>query len=260
MRKDNQRHAATVAFEDAGREITQAFDVMGVNLTLAAGTLAALLAVIGAGELFAKQATVVNVNGVAAKVHAASSPTVHGLPKFTSTSLLLLAVALPLVVRFFVRATFGYQQLLRFNRVRDAQWRFLSGQHTWEHARGHYDVYVVKWRSPASLSKLLEGSAKYGFVWVFVLYTVVLAWAFYTAAGFLPRVVAGAAIGLGLLYDFGTLRGTSYFTLPTGSEVALTVPDVPEDFRPDDEPEASRPPAAEQTVFFFGRRRPRRNR
>ena len=258
MRKDEQRHTATVAFEDAGREITQAFDVMGVNLTLAAGTLAALLAVIGAGELFGKQAIVVYVSGGAANVRAIGPPTVHGLPKFTSTSVLLLAVALPLVVRFFIRATLGYQQLLRYNRVRDAQWRFLSGQHTWEHARGHYDLYVVMWRSPAALSKLAAGSAKYGFVWVFVLYAVVLGWAFHTADGALPRVVAGAVIGLGLLYDIVTLKRASYFTLPTASELALTVPDVPKDFRPDDEPTAAKPATPEQTVFFFGRRR-RRN-
>jgi hypothetical protein len=49
---------------DAGREITQAFDTLTNNLTLAGGTLAALLAVIGAGELFGDQPVVVSVNGV----------------------------------------------------------------------------------------------------------------------------------------------------------------------------------------------------
>lgn len=50
-----------------------------------------------------------------------------------------------------------------------------------------------------------------------------------------------------------TLRRASYFTLPSASELALTVPDVPEGFRPDeDEPPAAKSSPAEQTVFFFG--------
>lgn len=224
MQTGEQRDAARAAFDDAGREITQAFDTLTNNLTLAGGTLAALLAVIGAGELFGDQPVVVSINGATTHLQTPSSPTAYGLPKLTNTSLLLLAVALPLVARFFIRATFGYQQLLRFNKVRNAQWRFLSGQHTWAHARGHYDVYVIKWRSPDKAAKLFWGSAKYGFVWVFLLYATVLGWAFYTASGTLARGVAAAAILIGVGFEIITLRRSKFFDTPTAAQLAATVP------------------------------------
>jgi hypothetical protein len=220
--------------------------------------------VIGAGDLFDQQAVSITLNGAAAQVTAPGTGTAHGLPKFSGASLLLLAVALPLIGRFFVRATLGYQQLERYNKVRNAQWRHLSGQHTWEHARGHYDVYVVKWRTPRSLGELVQGSAKYGFVWIFVLYVMVLRWAFYTAdGGVLPRAIAAVAIVFGLVYDIVTLRRSSLFTQPTAAEIAQTVPDVPPGFVPGGDVSESKSDAKEnsaaglgpsETVFFVGRR------
>jgi hypothetical protein len=265
MQASDHREAARAAFDDAGREVTQAFDTLANNLTLAGGTLAALLAVIGAGELFGRQPVVVSVNGSTAQVQAPGPPMAHGLPEFTNASLLLLAVALPLVVRFFIRATFGYQQLLRFNKVRSAQWRFLSGQHTWAHARGHYDVYVVAWRSPETPATLFWGSAKFGFVWVFFLYALVLGWAFYTASGVLARVVAGAAILIGIGFEIITLRRSDLFGRPTAAQTAETVPG------PGPPPGVELPgatggghmgiPASDQIELFMGvRRRGRRSR
>lgn len=224
MQENQQREAARAAFDDAGREITQAFDTLSGNLTLAGGTLAALLAVIGAGELFSRPTMVVSVNGSATHLQVPAAPLVHGLPKFSNASLLLLAVALPLVVRFFVRATFGYQQLLRYNRVRNAEWRFLSGQQPWAHARSNYDVYVIKWRSPASRGTLFWGSAKYGFVWVFVLYATVLGWAFYTASGSTAPFVAAGAILVGIGFEFVTLGRSKLLDVATDEQIAETAP------------------------------------
>lgn len=259
MQESEQREAARAAFDDAGREITQAFDTLSGNLTLAGGTLAALLAVIGAGELFSRPTVDVSVNGGAAHVQVPAAPMVHGLPKFSNASLLLLAVAIPLVVRFFVRATFGYQQLLRYNEVRDAEWRFLSGQQPWAHARSNYDVYVVKWRSPASRGKLFWGSAKYGFVWVFALYAIVLGWAFYTASGSTASIVAAGVILVGIGFELVTLRRSKLFDLPTDQQVAETAPAASPMLEAGPTPpisdEATTPGPSYETELFVGLRR-----
>jgi hypothetical protein len=218
--RDERRETLTLAFEDAGREITQAFSTLSGNLTLAAGTLGALLAVIGAGELFGQQSVIVNVEATTVRAKVPRQATIEGLPELSNVSLLLLAVALPLIGRFFVRATIGYQQLLRFNKVRTACWRYLSGDLDWPTAKAHVDIYVTRWRSPQRLRTLLWGSAKYGFVWLFIIYALVLGWAFYTASGFVPRLVAGALIGLWVLFEAFTLVKSSYFTPPDDNEAA----------------------------------------
>jgi hypothetical protein len=255
MPANNRRETAALAFNDAGREVTQAFDVLGSNLTLTAGTLAALLAVIGAGELFHSSTVILASSGKASAVPGQVA-TAHGIPKLSSTSLLLLAFGLPLVGRFFVRATLGYQQLERFNLVKNAQWRYLSGDASWQHAKAHYDVYVVDWRSPGSLWTLSKGSAKYGFVWLFVLYALVLGWAFYTASGgWLPRAVAAMAVVIGIGYDVVTLRRSSYFQMPTPAEhaeLAVGVADA------EQEPQDAAGPVEElETGVFIGTRRTR---
>jgi hypothetical protein len=45
---------AKMAYENAGREISQSFDIQNSNMALAAGALAAILTVIGTGNLFLK--------------------------------------------------------------------------------------------------------------------------------------------------------------------------------------------------------------
>jgi hypothetical protein len=215
--RDN-RQAAVAAFEDAGREITQAFGVLSSNVTLAAGTLAALLAVVGAGELFNRQT--VQITTHTNEVLSVQGQSTAGIPELSNVSLILFAAALPLLVRFFLRATLGYQQLLRFNRVRDACWRYLAGEGTWESARAYVRIYVTSWRSPETLPKLAWGSAKYGFVWLFVVYLLVLLWGFLTADNLGPRLVAAGFIVIGVGFEAATLTRHYAFDMPSKKEQA----------------------------------------
>ena len=214
-----RRAAATLAYENAGREITQAFGTLSSNLTLAAGTLGALLTVLGAGELFGHD-IVVQVIGHAVK--PASVPdtrTLAGIPRLSNVSVLLLGAAFPLLIRFFVRATFGYQQLLRFNLIQRSTWDYISGQARWELPRAATNVYVQEWKSPTPARSLLWGSFKYGFAWVFALATVAFAWGAVTAPGVLPRIVAGVFVIVGVGWELVTLVTSPYLKCPTNAEL-----------------------------------------
>ena len=74
---------------------------MNSNVALAAGTLAAILTVLGAGELFASPAP---------------PPKPSAFPDLSPISLLSFARSFPLVYRFFFRAVIAYQNLLRFEK------------------------------------------------------------------------------------------------------------------------------------------------
>lgn len=241
-------------FDDAGREITQAFNVLGSNLTLAAGLLGALLAVIGAGELFGGQTVIVNTERTRVHTGLPSHATVAGLPKLSAVSLLVLALALPLLLRFFVRATIGYQQLQRYNLVSRACWQYLAGDRSWVSAKAHVDVYVVRWRSPATARSLIIGSAKYGFVWIAAIYLVVLGWALATVPDAVPREVAAVILVAALLFDPITLGRSSYFKEPDATERAL----LPDDGSRDDEEGSNEHDLLNllnrETGIFIGRR------
>jgi hypothetical protein len=213
-----QREAATLAFDNAGREITQAFDTMNANLTLAAGTLGVLLTVLGAGQLFGND-VVVQVGNRVSKLPARTVETVGGIPKLSDVSLLLLAAAFPLIVRFFVRATLGYQQLLRYINVQKSCWRFLSGAASWTHAQSSVDLYVTQWKTPHRLRHLLVGSLTYGFAWVFALSACVVTWGFITAPHLAPKLVAAGFLVLALAWEIVTLSRHAAFELPTAEEL-----------------------------------------
>lgn len=253
-----RREGASLAYENAGREITQAFDILNSNLTLAAGTLAALLAVLGAGELFKSQPVTVEVGGKTVHTSAlANTPHLWGIPRLSSTALLLLAAAFPFIVRFFIRATLGYQQLLRFNLVQRNVWAYLSGTRAWDFVHATMDVYVQNWRSPESLSTLLLGSLKYGFVWVFAVAAGALAWGLVSASGLVPRLVAGGVVLVGTGLEIRNLRKSSYFKTPKDDEQQRL--SVAESAAADELPADTDPPTMEVVEetkgLFLGMRR-----
>jgi hypothetical protein len=207
--KVNRREAAGLAYQNAGREISQAFDVLNSNLTLAAGTLGVLITVLGAGELF-------GVNGAGA---SETVQTQAGIPEFSNTSLLLVAAAIPLLLRFYVRATLGYQNLIRFNKIQSAAWDYLSGAGAWDVFIAHMTVYIKHWRSPQDASKIWFGSFKYGFAWVLAVATLAFAWGMWTADACGPRYIAGAFFFAGIAWDVLTLQGSPYFARPTKTEL-----------------------------------------
>jgi hypothetical protein len=190
---EEQRKMAVLAYENAGREISQVFDVINSNTGLAAGTLAAVLAVLGAGELFGSSGRRVALGG--------------GLPRLSSVSLIVLAAAAPLLWRFFVRAVTAYQNLLRFIEIQKEAWRFLTGERTWPAFSRYVDLYWVEWRSPKPLHALMWDNLKYGFFGIFLITGGAVLWAFVTSAGRLPRVVAGAILLIGFGWEAVTLEG-----------------------------------------------------
>jgi hypothetical protein len=198
-----KRDLARLTYENAGREITQAFSVMNANMALVAGTLAALLAALGAGELFASEGRS------------------NGFPEFSSVSLLVLTLAYPLVVRFFIRSLIAYQNLLRFNSVQKAAWRFLASEISWEAFERHQSLYVHEWKSPKTLSRLIVENLKYGYFWVFAVATLPLAWAFSSADWQCAGIVAAALLLVGLGWEFETMRRSRgrYFRTPDQTQL-----------------------------------------
>lgn len=198
------REVAQLVYEDAGREVTQNFTTMYSNISLASGLLAALLAALGAGELFSDTAT-----------------KTAGVPDLSPISLVILCLAFPLLLRALVRSMLGYNNLLRYNLIRGAAWKYLSGSGTWLNFYATHEVYQTKWRAPEAIGKSIRSNMKYGFAWLFVVFAVATAWAFYTSTGGpKPRLAAAAILLLGFGWESINLARSakSYFTLPTDAD------------------------------------------
>lgn len=211
MREDmrRRREVTTLAFENAGREISQVFDVMNSNLALAAGTLAALLAVLGAGELFAQAKEGTQVRG-------------GSFPRLSAVSLIVLAAAAPLVMRFFVRSMTAYQNLLRFLDIQRTSWAYLSGQRSWSYFEHHYEIFWMKWRTPKSMRRVVWENVKYGFMWIGVVMLGAIGYAFWSVDSISARLVAGSILLLGIGWELITLVGyrKRYYQVPTDDEHA----------------------------------------
>ncbi len=220
MSEELERDAARLAYENAGREISQSFDVLNVNMTLAAGTLAALLTVLAAGELFKVPPIVVDIANHQANLKSSETSTLYGIPRFSDISILLIAGAIPLIVRFFIRASIGYQQLLRFNEIQRKMWLYLTGDLPWANAKAYIDVYIVTWRSPERMRRILWGSFQYGFATLSLVMAVAFAWALITAPGTTVRLVGCGVVLVGILIESITLPHGDRFKTPTAAETA----------------------------------------
>jgi hypothetical protein len=199
---------AQLMYEDAGREITQAFGVLNSNMSLAAGTLAALIAVLGAGELFGGKS-----NG--------TQTALHGVPRLSSVSLIVLSVSLPFLIRFFIRSVTAYQNLIRANSLQRESWRFMMGARTWTAYRLFVKLYWDDWATPESLSKLVWASLKYGFFWIFAIAVAVITWAFVTSVGLSARLAAMGILLVGIGWEAGTMYNfrRHYFSMPSQKDL-----------------------------------------
>jgi hypothetical protein len=198
------RDIALAVYADSGREVTQNFTTMYSNISLASGLLAAVLAVLGAGELFSDTTT-----------------TTKGLPDLSPISLIILCLAFPLLLRALVRSMLGYNNLLRYNKIRAVAWGYLSGSGSWVDFYATHEVYQTKWRAPEAVGKSIRSNMKYGFAWLFFVFATATGWAFYTAnGGYKFKLTAGAILLLGLAWESINLARSSksYFTLPTDAD------------------------------------------
>jgi hypothetical protein len=198
----DRRALAKTAFENAGREISQAFEVMNANTSLAAGALAAILAVLGAGELFGRGASKAGQDGT--------------FPRLSAVSLVVLAATAPLIVRFFVRSMTSYQSLLRFNAIQRAAWSYLTNRVSWQAFDFHVDLYWNQWKSPKPMRTLVLHNLKYGFMWISAVTGLALAWAFWSVDEAGARLFAGGLLLLGLGWEGITLLDyrKRYFQTP----------------------------------------------
>ena len=194
---------ARLAYENAGREISQSFAVQNANMSLVAGTLAAILTVLGAGELFASE-----------------RKDLQEVPRLSTTSLLVLTLATPLLFRFFVRSVIAYQNLIRFNAVQGAAWRYLTGREPEEAFLKHYEIYVENWRSPRSFWNFVGENLKYGYFWVLFAAFATLGWAFYNADWCWGRTISLGLLLVAATWETLTLRSTirRYFSTPNIDE------------------------------------------
>ncbi|OBI50369.1 hypothetical protein [Mycobacterium sp. E787] len=206
---EDQRQLATVTYQDAGREVSQNFSTMYSNLTLASGLLTALLGVLGAGELF---------KGAGGTTGTQPPHMIEGIPALSPISVMVLVLVFPLLFRFFVRTMLAYNNLLRYNKIRAAAWKFLQGQSQWTEFSSTYCLYELKWKSPQTIRQSMWSILKYGFMWLFAVFVVAIGWGFATTTGgWKFRLIAGLALILGAGWEIGSLikARTFYFSLPT---------------------------------------------
>lgn len=235
------RDVALVVYEDAGREVTQNFTTMYSNISLASGLLAAVLAVLGAGELFSDSASMR-----------------AGLPDLSPISLMILCLAFPLLLRALVRSMLGYNNLLRYNKIRAAAWEYLSGTGSWEEFYATHEVYQTKWRAPEAIGKSIRSNMKYGFAWLFFVFAAATAWGFYTSSGgWKVKAAAALILTLGLAWETFNLgrSAKSYFTLATDGDwtgARENAPAEPPQLDPASAPNSSTP-REEARGFFWGR-------
>lgn len=199
---------AVLIYENSGREITQNFETMNSNMALAAGTLAAVLTVLGAGELFGSPSS-------------ASQSAPEWPITLSGVSLVVLAVAFPLLYRFFFRSLIAYQNLHRFINLQREAWDYLSRMTSWSYFTCFVETYSSRWRSPESMRKLWWENLKYGYMWVLCVGVVALGWGFVSAPGVGPRVVAGSILAAAALWEGFTTRShrNRYFRVPSADEI-----------------------------------------
>jgi hypothetical protein len=210
---EDQRELAKVTYQDAGREVTQNFSTMYSNLTLASGLLTALLAVLGAGELFK------GAGGTTGTLPPPPPPhMVEGIPALSPISVMVLVLVFPLLSRLLVRSMLAYNNLLRYNKIRAAAWTFLQGQSQWNEFCSTYCLYELKWKSPQTILQSMWSNLKYGYMWLFAVFVVAIGWGFATTTGgWKFRLIAGIVLILGVGWEIGSLINARryYFSLPT---------------------------------------------
>ncbi len=201
--EDTSRDLAKMAYENAGREITVATQTLSVNLTLAAATLGLVLIVIGAGALFASTA---HLEG--------------GIPKLSALSLVLVAFSIALIGRFYIRATFAYQQLARFRLVQKASWAFMEGEVTSDGLHHVVRTYLQEEHAPQPWRRSLWGTMKYGFGGIFTVAAAALVWGFATAPdSSVAWLVALLTLIVALTWETLTLSGSGSITPPAQAEL-----------------------------------------
>lgn len=198
---DAHREAAALLYDSAGREISLNFDTMNANLSLAAGALAAVLSVLGAGELFR-----------APKGQAVPK----GLPHLSSVSLLVLALVFPLLMRFFVRTMLAYNNLLRYNRLQRAALAYLDGRAVYEWLDLEREWYLDRWRSPLGLWKLVWQNLEYGYLWILAVAGGTFSWAMITANDGHAELAASCILAVGICWEIMNLATSrrQFFTRP----------------------------------------------
>ena len=256
----NRHDLAVTLYTDSGREISQQFDTMGTNVTLAGGTLAAVLALLGGGELFAARSTT-STGGITPAT--APSLGLDAVPRLSSVSLVVLCLAFPFLVGFLMRSVTAYQNLLRSLTMQREALRYLRGETAFERLDSYIEIYLVRWRSPESLVSTMWHSMKYTrFPWVVVVAAGAITWAFITCSGLAPRLVAAGILLLGLGWEALSLPGTvsRYWTTPSEDERAELAHYPPRDSEDQAQPVSNTPTAHVEVLdmdlgVFIGRRR-----
>jgi hypothetical protein len=243
----SKQQVVQVVYEDAGREVTQNFATLYSNISLSSGLLAAILAALGAGELFNDSPTATNTGGI---------------PDLSPISLMILCLAYPLLVRALVRSMLGYNNLLRYNKIRKAAWNYLSESEPWSEFYAAHQIYETRWKAPEGVGKSIRSNLKYGFFWLFFVFTLATGWAFYsTTGGWQPRIVAAAILVVGIGWESINLARSAkvYFSLPTDDDWRDARRDATSDLISPSEPPTQKvqAPVFEQAtgVFIGGIRR-----
>ena len=183
---DISTSSAELLYTSCATEIAQNFASHDTNLSFAAGTLTAILGLLGAGE-------VIGAHGFARHSQL--------VPSTSSITLFVLCASFPLLFRFFMRALIAYHNIKRFNYLQRTAWDLLTGQKTDEDFLGEVDRYWVSWSGVATFRDLALRNLKFGFMWVLCLDAAAIAFGFWTCPYVGAKLWGLAILGTGVLWE-----------------------------------------------------------
>src|SRR5262249_11388632 len=86
----------------------------------------------------------------------------------------------------------------------------------------HYEIFILRWRSPMGFWRLVYQNLKYGYFWIFIVSVIALGWAFYSSEWKWGRLASLAMLVVAFGWEAITLRSHTrqFFKVPSRDESA----------------------------------------
>jgi len=178
--------SAQLLYTSCTTEIAQNFASHDTNLSFAAGTLTAILGLLGAGE-------VIGAHGIARHRQL--------VPSTSSITLFVLCASFPLLFRCFMRASIAYHNIKRFNHLQRTAWDHLTGKKTDKEFLDEVNTSWVSWSGVETFRDLAWRNLKFGFMWVLCLDAAAIAFGFWTCPYVGAKLWGLAILVTGVLWE-----------------------------------------------------------
>ena len=183
--------SAELLYTSCTSEIAHNFASHDTNLSFAAGTLTAILGLLGAGE-------VIGAHSIGRHSHL--------FPSTSSITLFVLCASFPLLFRFFMRAMIAYHNIKRFNRLQRTAWDRLTGITSERAFLAVVRQDWASWSGMESFRYLAWRNLKFGFMWVLCLDAAAIDFGFWTCPYAEARLWGLGILGTGVLWEALILR------------------------------------------------------